>query len=596
MSKSIVFVDDCSDFCSKPTFAVSDSNATLILNDASELQIIRKSVPNKHIRLASAIQLSPAETVVAARLVRGDRLLVTTSFFNFHLVLMDGNDEPLSAQSLPFKYGRNMKASPQLSLQIVQNHVVFGAGRFIFALNLESFEFKILKLFSSDVSRFRVSSTHLFVLTRRDFQVFALEVQGNTLNVSAQGRAVIEPETYTHFELWRGGVVFLSTKFELVFRSLAGADLPVTSKLKLTSMFSGDTELTFLTSFGDQTLVVGSKATTYTLSQDLTKIKSGFSNNRYGALLTPSGLVPLSSARSPVPNLRLGNLVHEAYTKENKRQKFDSKAIPQQLAILKIYLIKKALEQKSFANPVQLLRELMQKIVLKKTVVKDPGMKSMVIEFFESLKCFTIERFGKCYIGKPRVQATATVPPQISGTGTPSVCQTSTESVIGGKKGSFSEAETAESLNGSPQQPVKTKSVLPQDPSPAASQSRDDSSNTTLNLQLSRAPSGGQAHPVRRGSKASLAVVKRLDFGLISVKKDKIRKNKKGIFRAAIGKIRKVLREQKLHDTDRLHWLFYLARKFRMGSFHAWLQTVANHAVAELCFRGQKKLLNSTRV
>lgn len=551
MNKGIVFVDDCTDGCQNPVFAEQDKSEMIVVSEANELVVFKNKKEVLSLKLTEKARLGAKERVVLAIRTAENQLLVGTASHQFHLlnVTKDAqNVVNVIAEQLNFKYGKTLKSLCNKKAQKWQKNVIFASGRFLFSLSLKSKEFKILKLLNSDVLRFVVSENKLLVLTKRELSEFAFNQLSDVCEVTKKEELTAELESFVTFELWNDKLVLLNSKSEVTVRTNQPT-FPLLSKFKITSAFHGDAELSFISPFENGAIAVGNRNIVYQLQNNMTQVKTAFSIEKYSNLLLPSGLltfgsnVSTSSSKSK-QTARFGVLSSEGYTKASKRRQFESKPIPLQLQILKVYLLKKAFERNCFPNQIELFRQLMQRIVLKKEILKDTGMKQMVVEFFESLRLFTVEKFGKVYLCKPKVANTV-----LSRSS-----RTSSE-----LKDGASEADTADSLSASPKTTDTPKS---------------------LPVLAAESPQKQQ-------------VCRKLNFNSIALKKT-IRKNKKALFRQASKRLRQILKTRQLHDDDRLDWMFYIARKFKLNALYKMMFFAAHRAHVELAFRGQRKLKSCT--
>jgi len=76
MSKSIVFVDDCSDICSKPQFAAVEGNEALFLSEDNALVLRSPANAACHASLVPVIDFSEGERAVTAAKVAPRTYLV----------------------------------------------------------------------------------------------------------------------------------------------------------------------------------------------------------------------------------------------------------------------------------------------------------------------------------------------------------------------------------------------------------------------------------------------------------------------------------------------------------------------------------------
>jgi len=360
------------------------------------------------------------------------------------VIAVDIAGSVIQERQIQFRYGKSMRSLGGVAWSRWRDALIFTVGKFAFIWRLEDTEFKILKLFSAEVAQLRVSASHLLVLTRKEFAVFSLKNDSGVIGLEPLAKEVGLGESTLTFDVLGEQLVFLTTSSEVILREVDRESLKVTARFKLTSQIRGDTELNFLGVFAGNILAVGNKSAVFVLSADLKSVKNCLRLASNTLLVAPSATTYFPERTKDRVGLRLCVLGCETYAKETKRSKFESKPLPQQLCLFRAYLTKKIFERKSCTNPVELLREIMGPIILKKALLKDPGMKQVILDFFETLKLFSVDRFSKKYILKPRVQSTT--PASLSGPTSASPSREETES----KRGSLSEAETADSLSSSP--------------------------------------------------------------------------------------------------------------------------------------------------
>ena len=396
-NNTIVFVDDaCQDFNARPVFNDFDKNCFLVVTEANELLHNKNHAKTSLVQLSPQIPFLPTETASMVKQISNHRFLLATNLFRFFTFELSLESETIqNARPLNFRYSKTLK--PFTPSQIAKHHnfLFFFSGKFIFSFNENNDEFKILKLLNNDVIAFEVYNNSIFVLTRKEFFQFSCEINQATVTLTPVIRQPA-PEC-TCFGLLDHFVVLLNLNQELIVFDLR--DCKITKQLKTNCPFQNELKFEFIASINHQQLIAINRSHVFVFNNDFSRVEYIFDHKKYTHLSVENQLLSFNHQKNVKWNI--GKLTTETYTKCSKRTQFEHKTLSIQISLLKNYLVKKAFKKGCFSNQIELLRDLLVPMNLKRNLLKDSKMKQMVLEFFEIINAFSVAKFAKFYL--PRI-------------------------------------------------------------------------------------------------------------------------------------------------------------------------------------------------
>lgn len=396
MKKQIVFVDDiCSDLSSKPTSIEYFPNGYAVVTEANNL-IIKVADSDKVVFfLPKSIPFLNNEVVTIFHQTTSNQYLVSTNMLRFFLIDVNLVSQTLTSQKeLLFKFGKSLKHPVDSQTLKIDQFIVFSSRKFIFTYNIDSQEFKILKLLNSDVFEMHFNDGKLFVLGESDFFEFECSVSNGFLNLSQINK--IKNTNFSNFVLLEKKITFLTKNDHIVLYNISESRFE--NQINASTISTNNMKFVYVASVKSSILVAVHSDFLVVFNKDQTSVENviGISNFDY----IVCGNKMLNMNRKTDKKMRVGHVCFEDYTQETRRMQFEKKTQQLQFCILKSYLLKKFFKKTNFSNQIELLRELLLPICLKKTFLKNPKLKSMVVDFFGTVKAFSREIAGRFFVNR----------------------------------------------------------------------------------------------------------------------------------------------------------------------------------------------------
>lgn len=369
---------------SRPACFKTSGTDQLLLTESNTLIQILPNGDKRTFNLAKSLALEKKEQpIVLERITATDHMIMTSKLQVFRFQIGSANDEICGVQRLQFQYGKTLKSAEKATSFVVQNTVFVLIAKFLFLFNSSENSFKMYKLFNDFVTCLQRDGDYLYVLTPQSLQKFQV-LEKNTIIPPKQ----LLKELMTNFvqiQVFDGKVALLNqdgsvsvfdTNSRLFTHRFSvqrstGAQLLVQQLIKVT----------------EKHLLLVSQSHGFLMTSDFTKVQNVFRLDNVDYL---SAIEQVYCLNKPTEVAFKTSAIRSiTYTKASRYSVFYRQNMETQIGCLAAYFSKKFLKKDEFHSQIELLRELLEKLALKRSLLQSPKMKETIVRFFQLVKDFT---------------------------------------------------------------------------------------------------------------------------------------------------------------------------------------------------------------
>ena len=401
MSKQLVFLEETKlNFYSKPVSFNLTDNEYFILSDANTIIYKTANSEKSTLSISKFISFDKREkSVVLERLSKSEFLLITTKMRVFKFEIDFPTQILSNLTVIAFQYGKSLKNG---SVNVVfknESHVFLQVTKLIFDFVIKENQFKLFKILNEPIVDLKFEDEFLYVLTTKHLTKFVFRSQ-NQIHIPRQIYK-FAIEDVSQIEIFDEQIYMLNANSQItifnqakqtILRSFAikkssGTKIPISKMIK--------TENKTLLFYNDQFL--------YVFLKECNSIVNVFRINDYDFIVNKTHVFALSRKTENI--FKTINVQEIKYNKLNKHDLFYKQTTEAQLSILLAYLTKQYFKRIEMNNHLELLRELLAPLFLRKSVLQNPKLKDFIVKFFTIVKDFATIRLrtsiDKFLVDKP---------------------------------------------------------------------------------------------------------------------------------------------------------------------------------------------------
>lgn len=384
MIKTLLFLEETKlNFYSKPLSIQVHGKDSYVLTEGNKLICKLQNSPKQIIQLSEFITFENKEFGHALKRITKSEFLFVTSKFRFFRFEIDQSTQNLkNITEIVFNYAKNFKSNFAINFFDFDEKIYIHISRLIFTFSIKENTFKIFKIFNDIVIELRFESDYFFVLTSTFISKFAHKKD----NKSILPQLIFKHEikNIINFEIFESTILMLDFASKIHIFNQDSKQLESILEINYSSRQSF--EITnFMKSEGNF-LICYNKNYLVELTKDYKKVQNVFKISQYDFIL--NGNQVRTFDRKTENMFKVIALKQVKYTNINKAELFYKQEIDTQFYILLSYFSRKYFKRMEINNHIELLKELLEPLCLKKSLLKNPKMKECMVKFFTIVNDF----------------------------------------------------------------------------------------------------------------------------------------------------------------------------------------------------------------
>lgn len=371
---------------SKPAcFSVRGNDQFLLTENNTLIQIIPNG-DKKTFNLAKSLSLDKKEQpIVFERITATDHLFITSKLQVFRFKITATNNELIDVQRLQFQYAKTLKTASKATSFVVHNIIFVLISKFLFSYNPDDNSFKMYKLFNDCVTSLQIEGDHMYVLASQTLYKFKWREDNkiippkqllkehvtNCVQIQVFGHWVVMLNNDKSIAVFDTNECVFLHKFWL--QRSSGAQLSIQQLIKVS----------------EKQLLLANQTHGFLLSADFTSVQNVFKFDNIDYLSAAEQVHCLNKSTEAI--FKTSAIRSISYTKASRYSVFYRQNSDTQINCLAAYFSHKFIKKDEFHSQIELLREILDKLALKRSLVQSQKMKEIILRFFQLVKDFTCE-------------------------------------------------------------------------------------------------------------------------------------------------------------------------------------------------------------
>lgn len=385
MRKQLTYLEETNlNFYSRPVHLVIQGTEWTALTDTHTLIWVSESGEKRSHSLSKLFPLERKEKVVVFEpLPRSQFLVMTSKLRVFRLETDPKTGEPVGLVPLAFPFAKTIKSVNKVTAINKGSFVLVQMLKFIFLFSAKDGQFRIFKMFNEVLLDMQAVGEALFVLTTQALHKFqflkgdlpiAPVLLWKEAGVEAVQMAISGAQGFLLHEDGSASVVDLETQKVADVVELRRPSGESVSVAHLIPVEGGRT-------------VLANAQHGFLLSSDLKSVENVFRLDECDFVLGSRGVVDLN--KSTENSFKTQAFRSISYTKDSRHNTFYRQNPATQLALVSAHLSRKLFKRLEVPAPIPFLKQLLDPLCLKASVLKHPKFKDRVYRFFRLVKEFT---------------------------------------------------------------------------------------------------------------------------------------------------------------------------------------------------------------
>ena len=403
MSKQLIYLQETKlNFYSKPISFILSEQEFFVLTDVNTIIFKTNNTDKSTLSISKYVSLEKKEMcIILERLSKSEFLLITNKLKVFRFEIDFQTQTFTNIIIVGFQYGKNLKKGNINVVHKTEGHVFVQISNLIFDFVVKENQFKIFKIVNDQIIDLKFEEEFLFILTTNSLTKFVFK----TSSVIHIPRQIYKHDVQdiSQIEIFDEQVYLLDNNSQI---TIFNQQKKIISNIFTIKKSSGAKILVSkMIKTDDNNLLVYNDIFLFLFSEQRDSILNIFKISEYDFLINNNRAFSLNRKTENI--FKTINIKSIKYNQLNKHDLFYKQTPEAQLSLLLAYLSKQYFKRMEMNNHLELLKDLLAPLYLRKAVLSNPKMKDYIIKFFTIVKDFATLRLmtsiDKFIVDKPQV-------------------------------------------------------------------------------------------------------------------------------------------------------------------------------------------------